>query len=142
MSDSEVGERIRDELEATGGQFHALFGSLSAADWDEPSRNRAWTNGQLIFHMLFAFMLIPSLFRLVRFWSHLPDRYSRALARVLALSTPLFNRVNALGPRGQAAIFGRRRAESIYDSVHRSMLRKVDSIVDDDWGRGMNYPRR
>jgi len=142
VSYSELGKRIRDELEDTRRQFHAVLGSVSAADWDAPSRNPAWTNGQLIFHMLFAFMLIPSLFWLIRFWSRLPDRYSRAFARVLDLSTPLFNRVNALGPRGQAVIFGRRRAGSIYDRVHRSILRKVDSMEDDDWGRGMNYPRR
>src|SRR5215472_16843437 len=124
VSDSEVGQRIRDELEETRRQFHALLGSLSAADWDAPSRNPAWTNGQLIFHMLFAFMLIPSLFWLIRFWSRLPDRYSRAFARVLDLSTPLFNRVNALGPRGQAVIFGRRRAGSIYAAyTNRSSAR-------------------
>ena len=142
MSDSEVGKRIRDELEETRRQFHTLLGSLSAADWDAPSRNPAWTNGQLVFHMLFAFMLIPSLFWLVRFWSRLPDRYSRAFARVLDFSTPFFNWVNALGPRGQAVVFGQRRAGSIYDRLHRSILRKVDSMKDDDWGRGMNYPRR
>src|SRR5262245_15332899 len=50
--------------------------------------------------------------------------------------------VNALGPRGQAVVFGQRRVGSIYDRVHRSILRKVASINDDDWGRGMNYPRR
>src|SRR5262245_50972311 len=62
VSDGEVGKRIRDELEETRRQFHALLGSLSDAEWDAPSRNSAWTNGQLVFHMLFAFMLIPSLF--------------------------------------------------------------------------------
>jgi len=142
MSDSEVGRRIRDELEETRRQVHTLLDSLSPADWDAPSHNPAWTNGQLVFHMLFAFMLIPSLFWLVRFWSRLPDRYSRAFARVLDFSTPLFNWVNALGPRGQAVVFGRRRAGSIYDRVHRSILHKIDSIEDDDWGRGMNYPVR
>ena len=49
MSDSEVGKRIRDELEEARRQFHTLFGSLSAADWNAPSRNPAWTNGQLVF---------------------------------------------------------------------------------------------
>ena len=91
MSDSEVRRRIRDELEETRSQFHTLLDSLSPAEWDAPSHNPAWTNGQLVFHMLFAFMLIPSLFWLVRFSSRLPDRYSRAFARVLDFSTPIFN---------------------------------------------------
>jgi len=36
VSNSEVGQRIRDELEETRRQFHALLSSLSAADWDAP----------------------------------------------------------------------------------------------------------
>jgi hypothetical protein len=92
--------------------------------------------------MLFAFMLIPSLFWLIRLFSRLPRVVSRAFARALDFSTPLFNWVNALGPRGQARVFGRARAGAIYDRVHRSILRKVESLPDDEWGRGMHYPVR
>lgn len=51
----------------------------------------------------FAFVLIPSLFWLIRFWSRIPDSYSRAFARVLDFS------VTALQPsqRARAARTGR-----------------------------------
>jgi len=142
MVDRQVAQQVRDELEESRRHFHALLDSLSEADWNAPSRNGAWTNGQLVFHMLFAFMLIPALFPLIRLFSRLPDGVSRAFARLLDYSTPVFNWVNALGPRGQERVFGRARAGAIYDRVHRSILRKVGSLRDDEWGRGMHYPVR
>ena len=92
--------------------------------------------------MLFAFMLVPALFWMIKFWSRLPPRWSLAFARLLDFTTPVFNRVNALGPRGQARVFGRKRAAAILERVFRSILRKVDSLREDEWSRGMHYPRR
>jgi DinB family protein len=134
--------QVREELEASRAQFHALLDSLTDADWDAPSHNSAWTNGQLVFHMAFAFALVPALFWMIRFWSRMPDRYSRGFARALDFSTPVFNWFNAIGPRGQALVFGRKRIGSLYDRVNRSILRKVDSLPDDRWSAGMHYPRR
>lgn len=139
---NETGERIRAELEESSIQFHALLDSLTDEDWNAPSRNPAWTNGQLLFHMVFAFMLVPALFWMIRFWSRLPDRFSRWFARGLDFLTPVFNWFNALGPRGQAVVFGRGRIGAIYDRAHRSILRKIDSLGGDEWSLGMHYPRR
>ncbi|MEP6850493.1 MAG: DinB family protein [Acidobacteriota bacterium] len=133
---------VRAELEIASCRFHALLDSLSPTDWDAPSLNPAWTNGQLVYHMLFAFMLVPSLFWMIKFWSRLPSGYSRRFAQFLNFTTPVFNRVNALGPRGQAFVFGRNRAGAIYDRIQRSILEKVNSLGDDQWTAGMHYPRR
>ncbi|MBI5230591.1 MAG: DinB family protein [Coriobacteriales bacterium] len=139
---TDPGASIHEDLERSRARFHALLESLSAEEWDAPSRNPAWTNGQVIYHILFAFMLVPSLFWMIKFWSRLPWGASRAFAAVLDFSTPLFNWVNALGPRGQARVLGRKRAEPIFERVHRSTLRKVDSLHGSEWQRGMHYPTR
>lgn len=135
-------ENISADLREVGRQFHALLDSLSQEDWDKSSRNPAWTNGQLVYHMLFAFMLIPALFWLIGFWSRLPRWASRAFAALLDLSTPIFNRVNALGPRGQERVFGRPRASRILDRRLASIQRRADSLPPDRWHTGMHYPRR
>jgi hypothetical protein len=140
--DEAVAARVRLELAESRCRFHALVDSLSQEEWDAPSRNPAWTNGQLVYHALFGFVLVPSLFWMIRFWSTLPDGYSRRFAQALDFTTPLFNRVNAIGPRAQARLFGRRRACAIFDWIYRSILRKVDSLHGERWGRGMHYPRR
>lgn len=140
--DEGIAARVRSDLESSSCRFHMLLDSLSQDDWDTPSLNPAWTNGQLVYHILFAFMLVPSLFWMIRFWSRLPDSWSRRFARMLDFSTPLFNRVNALGPRGQARLLGRNRASAIFDRVHRTILRNLDSIHGERWHAGMHYPRR
>jgi len=133
---------VAADLATVRCQFHALLDSLSQEDWDNPSRNPAWTNGQLVYHMLFAFMLIPSLFWMIRFWSRLPGWASRGFAAVLNFSTPLFDRVNALGPRGQERLFGRERASRLLDRRLDSIDRKARSLRPDRWQAGMHYPRR
>ena len=135
-------ERVRAELALAHCRFHKLLDSLSEVDWEARSRNPAWTNGQLVYHIMFAFMLIPSLFWMIKFWSKLPRSYARRFAQILDFTTPVFNRINALGPRGQASIFGRKRAGTIFDYIYRSILKKVDSLRVDQWAAGMHYPRR
>jgi len=54
-------DAIRVEIEATRTAFHALSRSLSAADRLRRSKNVAWTNGEVLFHITFAFMLLPAL---------------------------------------------------------------------------------
>jgi hypothetical protein len=131
VAGDDVRERIRAELEETRSQFHRLLDSLTEADWHAPSRNPAWTNGQLLFHMTFAFILISPLFRVIRFWSGRSRRSSRGFARMLDFSTPLFNRVNALGPRLGSHVYGYRRVGAKYDRVRAAILRRLDSVRDD-----------
>ena len=142
MADDDPRERIRAELEDARAQFHAVLDSLTEADWRAPSRNPAWNNGQLLFHMAFGFVLIPPLFGMIRFWSRRSRRSSRAFASVLDFSTPVFNWVNALGPKGGGRVYDRRRLGRKFDRVHAKILRRLDSVRDNEWGAGMYYPRR
>jgi hypothetical protein len=135
-------DAIRDDLAEAGRRFHELVDSMSDSDWKTPSRNPAWTNGQVVYHVLFGFILIPALFGMIRFWSRMPPRFSRSFARALNWSTPVFNLANSLGPKGQAALFGQKRAIPIFDRVHRAILRRVDSLEQGEWRRGMYYPDR
>ncbi len=50
-------ERLRAELEAAQTTFHAILASLSDAQLTQRSKNPAWTNQQLVFHMAFGFFL-------------------------------------------------------------------------------------
>jgi len=53
--------RLRADLDAAHREFHAMASILSARAWAVPSRNPAWTNGQLLFHVLLGFVLVPPL---------------------------------------------------------------------------------
>ena len=52
------------------------------------------------------------------------------------------NWINALGARGQGRLFTRQRIGKIYDQVYNSLLKKINSINDDEWEQGMYYPTK
>jgi hypothetical protein len=133
---------IRAELDAARSTFHGLLDTLSASDLDRPSRNPGWTNGEVVFHILLGFALVPLLAPLVRFFGRLPERWSRAFARLLDAGTGVFNMVNGLGPRIGGRIFTRARLRAQYDRIDRAILRLVETTKAEEWGRSMHYPTR
>ena len=72
--------RLRSDLEAARGEFHALVASISEQAWTEPSQNPGWTNGQLLFHVLLGFILVPPLAGILVFFGHLPTLCSKIFA--------------------------------------------------------------
>lgn len=116
--------------------------ALPARAWKEPSHNPGWTNGQLLFHVLLGFVLVPTLARLLVLFDHLPRVSARAFAAVLNLSTPLFHRINAIGPRGGARALGKAGILRQFDRVHARILARLDRAGPRDWARTMPYPTR
>ena len=51
-------EAIRKELETTRTRFHTLLASLSEQDFQRQSLNTGWTNGEILAHMTFGFIVI------------------------------------------------------------------------------------
>lgn len=133
-------DAIRAELEATRTAFHALTQSLSPADLNGRSKNPAWTNAEVLFHITFAFMIIPSLLWLVRFFGRLPKPWSQPFATLLNSSTPFFNWINGLAPHGGARVYHGERLERKYDRTHAHIVRLLDRLPDEALQRGMYYP--
>jgi hypothetical protein len=140
--DKNVGELIRSELETTRASFHALLDSLTEADWHRASLNPGWTNGEILAHMLFGFILLNVLLPLARVWGRFPKRSSIPLAWLLNVATGPFNWFNALGARMQGRVFTHKRIGELFDRVYASLLEKTTLIKDDEWGRGMYYPTK
>lgn len=143
MSDlvkTDVKAAIRVDFETTRSSFHALLNSLSNENLQKKSLNPGWTNGEIFFHMTFAFMILSSLIPMVRFWGRLPGRYSKIFARILNNFTGTFNWINAIGARIGGRIYRGKSIGDKYDKVIYSLLRRLDSIGPDEWQRGMHYP--
>ncbi len=137
-----VKQAIRKELVTVHGKFHALLASLSEQDFQKQSLNPGWTNGEILAHMTFGFIVINVLLPMARLWGRLPTGSSKWFAGLLNAFTGFFNWFNALGARMQGKVFTHRRIGAIYDNVYFSLLNKVNSIKDDEWGRGMYYPTK
>jgi hypothetical protein len=138
----ETQQIIRAELEATGKVFHALLNSLLESDLHRKSQNSGWTNGEILVHMTFGFIILNALLPLARLWSRLPRWTSRPFAGLLNAFTGPFNWINALGTRGQARLFTFGRIARIYDRASNRLMKQIDHINEDEWERGMYYPTR
>ncbi len=137
-----VAESICSELESTHSSFHVVLDSLSEEDCHKQSLNPGWTNGEILAHMLFGFIILNVLLPMARIWGRLPTGSSKPFAGLLNAFTRPFNWVNALGARMQGKVFTYKRIGKLYDSVYASLLKKAASIKDDEWERGMYYPTR
>ncbi len=133
---------LRADLERAREEFHSLIGSLSEESWTQPSHNSGWTNGQVVFHILLGFILVRPLASLLILFGQLPEVCSKIFSGILNFATPLFNRINAIGPRIGARLLGRAGVIRKFDEVHAVLLTRLDRLQPRHWTMTMHYPTR
>src|SRR6266496_2721311 len=136
----ETKEAVRTELESTRKTFHALLDSMSESDLRERSRNPGWTNGEILAHMTFGFIILNALLPMALLWRHFPRWTSKIFAWLLNVFTKPFNWINALGARLQARVFTYKRIGAVYDWAYFLLLKQIEWIKNDEWEHGMYYP--
>jgi hypothetical protein len=90
---------IRDidaELERVTADFHELLDAATVTELGAGTNGTKWTNKQLMFHMLFGFMVVRVLLYFVKGFGRLPPAVSRAFAAILNAGTRPFHVVNYL----------------------------------------------
>ena len=65
--------RHRRRSGRVAADFHHLLDSATPAELRAPTNGTKWTNRQLLFHMLFGFLLVRALLVLVKGFGRLPD---------------------------------------------------------------------
>lgn len=135
-------DEILSQLANARDSFHSLLKSFSEQDFQKQSLNPGWTNGEILAHMTFGFIITDMTIPLTRLWGRLPKGSSKWFAWLLNVFTDPFNWINALGARGQGRVFTPQRIGNIYDRVYVSLVKKANSIKDDEWERGMYYPNK
>lgn len=99
-----------------------------------------WTNEQLLFHMVFGYMLVRRLLPLVRGFGRLPERYSRAFAAMLNAATRPFHVVNYLGSCGGALVFHGPRLCRLLERTTAGLASRLDAESDSALARRMHFP--
>jgi hypothetical protein len=98
-----------------------------------PSGGTKWTSQQLLFHMLFGYLIVRALLVLARGFGHLPDGASKTFARLLDAAHKSFHVINYLGACAGARIIPPRRMPAMLDRViaapHRHLDREPDSAL-------------
>ncbi|WP_354644677.1 DinB family protein [Kitasatospora camelliae] len=144
VTDSEPLDRreVHDELERARREFHRLLDTAGADDLARHTCGTRWTNGQLLWHMLFGYIVVRALLVLGRLFGRLPRSVSRAFARLLNTAIVPFDLVNYAGPCGAVKVCSPRRMGAQFDHVITALHHRLDRESEADLARGMHYPTR
>ena len=135
-------QAVHDELDRVQADFHRLLGQATPATLAGRTSGTKWTNEQLLFHMLFGYMIVRALLPLAAVFGRLPAGFSRAYARMLNAAAGPFDLINYLGPCAAVHIYGHQRMTAKLDRVLAALHRSVDAATAASLARGMHYPTR
>ncbi len=141
MSETAVDRQlVHDELERARATLHRLVASATPEELRRGTNGTRWTNGQLLFHMVFGYMVVLRLLPLVRMFGRLPGGFSRGFSASLNAGTRPFHVVNYLGSCGGALVFRGARLSARMDRTVDSLHRHLDRETDEALGRRMHFP--
>jgi hypothetical protein len=135
-------QAVHDELEGARLAFHRLLKGATPADLSRASKGTRWNNEQLLFHMLFGYLIARALLVLAHLFARLPAGASKGFARLLDSVARPFHVVNYYGSYAGARLLGRQRMGTQFDRVIASMHRRLAAETDAHLRRGMHYPVR
>jgi DinB superfamily len=133
---------VHIELERARTTFHRLVEGATATELRRPSDGTRWTNEELLFHMLFGYLIVRVLLVLACLVSRLPSGASRRFAALLNSATALFDKVNFYGSGIGARLVSRRSMVATFDHVIASLHRGLAAETEAGLRRGMYYPVR
>jgi hypothetical protein len=133
-------QAVHDEFDRVQADFHRLLSQATPTSLARPTEGTRWTNEQLLFHMLFGYMIVRALLPVVAVFGRLPNGASRAYGQLLNAATRPFDLINYLGPRAAVHLYGRHRMASKLDHVLAALRRRLDNANPADLARGMHYP--
>ena len=133
-------QHLHAELERVRADLHDLVARATEADLDRLTNGTRWTNGQMLWHMTFGYLLVRRLLPLVRLFGRLPDRFSRLFASALNVTTTPFHHINYLGGVGGALVFRGPRLTRELDHTIDRLHRSLDAETEDALARRMRFP--
>ncbi|OBF29093.1 maleylpyruvate isomerase [Mycobacterium sp. ACS1612] len=130
------------DLQRARTDFRHLLHAADEQDWNKSTQRTRWTNEQLLFHMVFGYMVVRRLIFLFRILGRLPDGASRRFAHVLDAAARPFHMINYYGTCAAALVYNRRRMGEKMDREITRLQRSLATENDDSFSRGMHYPTR
>lgn len=106
------------------------------------SAGTRWSNEELLYHMVFGYMVVLALLPMVRVFGRLPLPVNRGFARLLNSGTAPFDVVNYWGSKAGARVFNHRRMAAKLRRVTSALERRLASEAPEDLGRSMSFPER
>jgi len=133
-------EQICAEMDRVRNDYRELLDTATVAELRKPTDGTKWNNEQLLFHMLFGYLLVRNLRLLVWVFSRLPDDASKRFAALLNAGTRPFHVINYVGSLFGARTLGHTRMERLMDRVLSSLEASLRAQPERALDRGMYFP--
>lgn len=129
---------VISEMQRAQADFHQLISEASADDLRCRSNGTRWTNRQLLFHMVFGYVIVRTLLPLVHVLGRLG--YSRRFAAALNACRRPFHLINYLGSCGGGQILTPQAMVALLDRTVRALHRNLSTETDESLARTMHFP--
>jgi hypothetical protein len=133
-------DTIHAEMERARVQFRGLVQGSTVAALARQSSGTRWTNRELLFHMLFGFLITRALRVVIKIVARLPSSAQRSFAAILDSATYPFDLVNYWGSRVGGRLVCPARMAGWLDRVVASLDRRLDRESDEALRRSMAFP--
>jgi DinB superfamily len=133
-------EQIRAEMDRVRNDYREILDTATLAELRQPTDGTKWNNEQLLFHMLFGYLLVRNLRLLVWLFSRLPDGASKGFAALLNAGARPFHLINYVGSLFGARVLGHTRMERLMDRVLSSLEASLRAQPERALERGMHFP--
>ena len=131
---------VHDEMEQARVEFSNLLGQATPADLRRRSDGTRWTNRELLFHMLFGYLIVRTLMPLVHAFGRRPASWSRRFAAALNAGQRPFHLINYLGSYGGGHALQTSTMVRLMDRTIRSLQRKLVAERDENLALIMHFP--
>lgn len=133
---------IEGEYERVRQTFHRLLQSATEGDLQRQTAGTNWNNEQLLFHMLFGFLVIRAVLALMHVFARLPDGFNRIFAALLNAGTGPFNVVNYAGSCIGVRVFNHRRMGRKFDKAVAILVKRMNDEPEEHLDAGIHFPTR
>ena len=133
-------EQICAEMDRVRSDYRDLLQTARVAELRKPTDGTKWNNEQLLFHMLFGYLLVRCLRSLVWGFSRVPEGASRQFAALLNAGTRAFHVINYVGSLFGARTLGYALMERLMDCVLSDLQRSLQAEPERALDRGMHFP--
>lgn len=131
---------IHEELRRVQADFHQLVSQATPQDLRRRSHGTRWSNRQLLFHMLFGYLVVRTLMPLVHTLGRLG--WSRRFAAVLNAGYRPFHFINYLGSSIGGQLLSPRRMTTMMDATVTAIGQRLAAETPAGLALTMHFPSR
>jgi DinB superfamily len=133
---------IAHEMDDARAAFRLLVDTADSAALRWRSNGTRWSNRQLLFHMLFGYLIVRALRPILLLFARLPDAASHGLAAGLDAATRPFHAVNYLGSLCGGSLLSPALVATWMDRTIGQLQRRLDAETDATLELTMHFPAR